>query len=36
VQGFFDLPSWVVLAVIGAILVMLGRKKKRLIGYARD
>jgi hypothetical protein len=36
VQAFFDLPSWAVLAVIGAILVMLGRKKKRLIGYARD
>ncbi len=36
VQGFFDLPSWVVLAVISVILVMLGRKKKRLIGYARD
>jgi hypothetical protein len=36
VQGFFDLPSWAVLAVIAAILVMLGRKKKRLIGYARD
>jgi hypothetical protein len=36
VQRFFDLPSWAVLAVIAAILVMLGRKKKRLIGYARD
>jgi hypothetical protein len=36
VQVIFDLPSWAVLAVIGAILVMLGRKKKRLIGYARD
>jgi hypothetical protein len=25
-----------VLAIIGAILILLGRKKKPLIGYARD
>jgi hypothetical protein len=25
-----------VLAVIGSILILLGRKKKPLIGYARD
>src|ERR1700739_1026385 len=36
VQGFFDLPSWAVLAVIAALLVMRGRKKKRLIGGAGD
>jgi hypothetical protein len=35
-QAFFDLPSWVVLAILGMILILLGRKKKRLIGYARD
>jgi hypothetical protein len=35
-QIFFDLPTWVVLGVISTILVMLGRKKKKLIGYARD
>jgi hypothetical protein len=35
-QKFFDLPTSLVLAIIAAILVMLGRKKKRLIGYARD
>jgi hypothetical protein len=29
-------PTWVVLGVLGAILLLLGRKKKPLIGYARD
>jgi len=28
-------PTWLVLGVIGIILVLLGRKKKPLIGYAR-
>jgi hypothetical protein len=36
VQAVFELPTWVVLAVIAIILVMLGRKKRKLIGYARD
>jgi len=36
VQSFFDLPAWLVLAILSTILVMLGRKKKKLIGYARD
>ena len=36
VRAFFDLPTWIVLAVVSIILVMLGRKKKKLIGYARD
>jgi hypothetical protein len=36
VQSFFDLPAWLVLAFLSTILVMLGRKKKKLIGYARD
>jgi Flp pilus assembly protein TadB len=31
-----DQPVWLVLAVIAAILILLGRKKKPLIGYARD
>ena len=35
-QKFFDLPTWVVLGMVGMILVLLGRKKKPLIGYARD
>ena len=29
-------PIWLVLAVLGVILLLLGRKKRRLIGYARD
>jgi hypothetical protein len=36
VASFFDLPAWLVLAVSSTILVMLGRRKRRLIGYARD
>jgi hypothetical protein len=29
-------PSWLVLAIIGALLILLGRKRKPLIGYARN
>jgi hypothetical protein len=29
-------PTFVVLGAIGAILILLGRKKKPLIGYGRD
>ncbi len=29
-------PTWLVLGIIGAILALLGRKKKPLIGYGRD
>ena len=29
-------PTWVVLGLIGAVLILLGRKKKPLIGYGRD
>jgi hypothetical protein len=35
-QKGFDLPAWVVVGIVAAILIMLGRKKKPLIGYARD
>jgi len=35
-QWIFALPTWGVLAVLSAILITLGRKKRRLIGYARD
>jgi ABC-type phosphate transport system permease subunit len=31
-----DQPASLVLAVIAAILILLGRKRKPLIGYARD
>jgi hypothetical protein len=33
---FLDQPVWLVLAIIAGILILLGRKKKPLIGYARD
>jgi hypothetical protein len=36
VQGFLGAPTWLVLAVVGMLLILLGRKKRRLIGYARD
>ena len=29
-------PIWVVLAVVASLLMILGRKKKPLIGYGRD
>jgi hypothetical protein len=32
----FDLPAWGVIAIVATILILLGRKKKPLIGYARD
>ena len=32
---FLDQPISLVLAILGAILILLGRKKKPLIGYAR-
>ena len=35
-QRSFDLPAWVGVGIMAAILILLGRKKKPLIGYARD
>src|ERR1700739_1737115 len=35
-QWFFGLPPWAALAVLSAVLLTLGRKKRKLIGYARD
>ena len=29
-------PTWLVLGVIGSIFILIGRKKKPLIGYGRD
>jgi hypothetical protein len=34
--GILNAPSFAVLGIIGAILILIGRKKKPLIGYARD
>jgi hypothetical protein len=33
---FLKQPVSLVLAIVGAILILLGRKKKPLIGYARE
>jgi hypothetical protein len=29
-------PTWLVLGILGSILILIGRKKKTLIGYGRD
>ena len=34
--SFLGAPIWLILAVLASILMILGRKKKPLIGYARD
>ena len=31
-----DLPTWIVLLLAGMVLILLGRKKRPLIGYARN
>ena len=33
--GFLIAPSWAVLGMLGILLVLLGRKRRPLIGYAR-
>jgi hypothetical protein len=30
-----DQPSWLVFGILGTVLILLGRKRKPLIGYAR-
>jgi hypothetical protein len=35
VVNILNAPAWLVLLIIGAVLILLGRKKKKLIGYAR-
>jgi hypothetical protein len=32
---FLNAPSWAVLGIFGIILILLGRKRRPLIGYAR-
>jgi hypothetical protein len=34
-KGVLDAPAWLALLVVGSVLVLLGRKKRPLIGYAR-
>jgi hypothetical protein len=35
IQRILKQPIWAIFTVLGAILMLLGRKKKPLIGYAR-
>jgi hypothetical protein len=36
IQTVLEQWTWLVLCVIGSILILLGRKKKPMIGYGRD
>ena len=36
VAAVLTAPTWLVFGVVGALLIVLGRKKKPLIGYARS
>ena len=29
-------PTWLVLGIVGSFFILIGRKKKPLIGYGRD
>ena len=36
VLNILTAPAWLVFGIIGAVLMLIGRKKKPLIGYVRD
>ena len=36
IQTILEQPTWLVLGVVGSLLILIGRKKKPLIGYSRD
>jgi hypothetical protein len=36
IQPLLEQPTWLVLGTVGMILILLGRRKKPLIGYARN
>jgi hypothetical protein len=36
VQTVLEQPAWLVLGIIGILFMLIGRRKKPLIGYARD
>jgi ABC-type phosphate transport system permease subunit len=36
VVSILGAPIWLILAVVASVLMILGRKRKPLIGYARD
>jgi hypothetical protein len=33
--GFLNTPSWAVIGLLGIVFIILGRKRRPLIGYAR-
>ena len=35
-QAVLELPAWALLGIVAMLLILLGRRKKPLIGYARD
>jgi hypothetical protein len=36
IQSVLKQPTWLVLGILGAIFMLLGRSKKKLIGYVRS
>jgi hypothetical protein len=36
IMTVLEQPVWLVFGIIGSVLILLGRKKKPLIGYIRD
>jgi hypothetical protein len=36
VLNILTAPTWLVLGILGVLFILIGRKKKPLIGYARD
>jgi len=35
ITTILDQPSWLIFGIVGIVLILLGRKRKPLIGYAR-
>jgi hypothetical protein len=36
ITTILEQPVWLVFGTIGVVLILLGRKKKPLVGYARE
>jgi hypothetical protein len=35
-HALLEQPTFLVLGIVGSLLILIGRKKKPLIGYGRD
>lgn len=35
ISTILDQPAWLIFGIIGMVLILIGRKRKPLIGYAR-